>query len=121
MKFFYGVSDQKLRTINSFYLCFDKLLSTPAPDVFIFEFKNLSIFSLYAKSSRPKVFCKKGVFKNFAKFTRIQLCWCWSLFFIKLQVLRPASLLKTVKVPEIIKRIFFFHHWRTLKRDKCAR
>ena len=33
------------------------------------------------QSSRPKLFCKKGVFKNFAKFTRIHLCQ--NLFFNK--------------------------------------
>ena len=36
------------------------------------------------RSSRPHVFCKEGVFKNFAKFTRKHLC----------QSLGPATLLK---------------------------
>ena len=35
------------------------------------------------KSSRPEVFCEKGVFRNFAKFTGKHLCQ--SLFLIKLQ------------------------------------
>ena len=39
-------------------------------------FKNLNIQD---RSSRPQVFCKEGVLKNFAKFTGIQLCQ--SLFF----------------------------------------
>ena len=38
------------------------------------------------------VFCKKGVLRNFAKFTWKHLCW--SLFFNKLAGLRPESLLK---------------------------
>ena len=38
-------------------------------------------------SSRPGVFCKKGVLRNFAKFTREQLCQ--SLFFNKVAGLRP--------------------------------
>ena len=37
----------------------------------------------------PEVFCKKGVLRNFAKFTGKHLCQ--SLFLIKL---RPATLLK---------------------------
>ena len=37
-------------------------------------------------SSRPEVFCKKGVFKNFAKFTGKHLCQ--SLFFYKVSGLR---------------------------------
>ena len=44
------------------------------------------------RSSRPKVFCKAGVLKNFAKFTEKHL---WqSLFFKKVAGLRPAALLK---------------------------
>ena len=38
------------------------------------------------------LFCKKGVFKNFANFTVKHLCW--SLFLITLQFLKPATLLK---------------------------
>ena len=45
-----------------------------------------------ARSSRPGVFCKKGVLRNFAKFTGKHLCW--SLFFNKVPRLRPATLLK---------------------------
>ena len=44
------------------------------------------------RSSRPEVFCKKGVFKNFIKFTGTHLCQ--SLFFNKVAGLRPATLLK---------------------------
>ena len=40
------------------------------------------------RSSCPKVFCKKGVFRNFAKFIRKHLCQ--SLFL----GMRPATLLK---------------------------
>ena len=35
----------------------------------------------YVRSSRPEVFCKKGVLRNFAKFTGKHLCQ--SLFFSK--------------------------------------
>ena len=44
------------------------------------------------RSSRPEVFCKNGVLRNFAKFTRKHLCQ--SLFFNKIAGLRPATLLK---------------------------
>ena len=43
------------------------------------------------RSSRPEVFCKKGVLRNFAKFTGKHLCW--SFFLIKLQVWCLATLL----------------------------
>ena len=44
------------------------------------------------RSSRPEVFGKKGVLRNFAKFTGKQP---WqSLFFNKVAGLRPATLLK---------------------------
>ena len=45
-----------------------------------------------SRSSRPEVFCKKGVLGNFAKFTGKHLCQ--SLFFNKVAGLRPATLLK---------------------------
>ena len=45
-----------------------------------------------SRSSRPEVFCKKGVLKNFAKFTGKQLCQ--TLLFNKVTGLRPATLLK---------------------------
>ena len=44
------------------------------------------------RSSRPDVLCKKGVLRNFAKFTGKHLCQ--RLFFNKVAGLRPATLLK---------------------------
>ena len=49
------------------------------------------IRSLY-RSSRPEVFSKKGVFRNFAKFTEKHLCQ--SLFLNKVADLWTATLLK---------------------------
>ena len=43
-------------------------------------------------SSRPEVFCKKGVLRNFAKFTGKRLCQ--NLFFSNVAGRRPATLLK---------------------------
>ena len=48
--------------------------------------------STLSRSSRPEVFCKKGVFRNFVKFTRKHLRQ--SLFFSKVGGLRSATLLK---------------------------
>ena len=58
-------------------------------------FANGVSFSLYGdRSSRPDVdlFCKKGVLRNFAKFTGRHLCQ--NLFFNKVTGLRPATLFK---------------------------
>ena len=44
------------------------------------------------RSSRPELFCKKGVLRNFATFTRKRLCQ--SLFLNKVAGMRPATLLK---------------------------
>ena len=57
----------------------------------IFE-TNKYIYRNGYRSSRPEVFCKKGVLRNFAKFTEKHLCQ--SLFFNKVAGLRPATLLK---------------------------
>ena len=53
--------------------------------------KGIFSVTLY-RSSRPEVFCKKGVLENFAKFTGKQLSQ--SLFFNKVADLRPATVLK---------------------------
>ena len=57
---------------------------------------NLNIFRKKSVSkvinSRPEVFCKKGVLRNFAKFVGKHLCQ--NLFFNKVAGLRPATLLK---------------------------
>ena len=53
------------------------------------------------RSSRPKVFCKKDVLKNFEIFTRKHLCW--SLFLIKLKF---CEILRTPSLKNIF--LFFF-------------
>ena len=50
---------------------------------------NSQCYSIIIRSSRPNVICKKGVLKNFSKFTGKHLFW--SLFFAGL---RPATLVK---------------------------
>ena len=44
------------------------------------------------RSSRPEVFCKKSLLKNFTKFTGKHQCQ--SLFFNKVACLRPVTVLK---------------------------
>ena len=46
----------------------------------------------HCRSNRPKVFFRKGVLRNFSKFTGTHMCL--SLFFNKVAGLRPATLLK---------------------------
>ena len=58
----------------------------------LLEFKSVLSPPRLSRSSRPDVFCKTGIFKNFAKFKRKHLCQ--SLFFNKAAGLRPAILLK---------------------------
>ena len=66
------------------------------------------------RSSRPEVFCEKGVLRNFAKFTGKHLCQ--SLFFNKVAGLRPATLLKketlaqvfSCELCEVSKNTFFY-------------
>ena len=48
--------------------------------------------TFHTRSSRPEVFCKNGVYENFAKFTGKHLCQ--SLVFNKVAHFRPATLLR---------------------------
>ena len=66
-------------------LLFAKLSQSPQKNTF---FEDSQSFV----SSRAEVFCKKGVLRNFTKFTGKHLCQ--SLFFNKVAGLRPANLLK---------------------------
>ena len=62
---------------------------------FLFSYTNFQLRMLLSRnirSNRPEVLCKKGVLRNFVKFTGKQLCQ--SLFFNKVAGLRPATLLK---------------------------
>ena len=69
------------------------------------------IFSKFCKKSRSshqRCSIKKAVLKNIAIFTGIHLCW--SLFLIKLQALRPATLIK-----ETPTQVFFCEHCEVFK------
>ena len=74
------------------------------------------LFSLKLQKQPPEVFYKKAVIKNFAVLTGKQLCW--SLFLVKLQASRLATLLKRetpkhVFFCEIFKNAYFVKHWQT--------
>ena len=57
------------------------------------------------RSSRPEVFCKKGVVKNFAKLTGKHLCQ--SRFFNKVAGLNPATLLKRETLEQVFSCEFY--------------
>ena len=71
-------------------------------------------------STRPEVFCKKGVLRNFAKLTGKPLCQ--SLFFSKVAGLSPATLSKErlwyrcfrVNFVKFLRTSFFIEHLRWL-------
>ena len=58
---------------------------------FVCPYDKPSFFRIF-RSSRPKVFCKKGVLKNFSKFTGKYLCE--KLFLNKVADLMPTALLE---------------------------
>ena len=71
------------------------------------------------RSSRPEVFCKKGVLRNFAKFTGKHLCH--SLFFNKNTLLKKRLWhgCFPVNLCEIIRTRFFTEHmWLLLLLHK---
>ena len=76
-------------------------------------FSEIQIQLLNFRSSRPEVFCKKGVVRNFAKFTGKHLCQ--SLFFNKVAGLRPttfpANFAKFLRTPCFIEHL----RWLLLK------
>ena len=72
------------------------------------------------RSSHPEMFCKKGVYANFAKLTGKHLCQ--SLFSNKVTDLRPATLLKKrlwhrcfpMNFAKFTRTLFFTEHLRWL-------
>ena len=56
---------------------------------------DLKYYCQIIRSSRPELFCKKVVLKNFTKFAKFtEKHLCWSLFSSKVADVRPATLLK---------------------------
>ena len=68
------------------------------------------------RSSRPEVFCKKGVLRNFAKFTRKHLCQIFFLIsckprltynFIKKETLTRVNFAKILRTPFFIEHLWW--------------
>ena len=84
------------------------------------KLKPSGIFYFWFRSSRSEVYCKKGVLKNFAKFTGKHLSQ--SLFLNKVAGLRPATLLKKrlwhrcflVNFTKFLRTTFLTEHFRWL-------
>ena len=76
--------------VNQIKLCY--FISYSIPITVKSTFRPFSALWQYSRNSRPEVFCKKAVLRNFTKFTGKYLCQ--SLFFNKVAGLRPATLLK---------------------------
>ena len=88
----------------------------------ILKWQNCKIFTKLVpsqtllRSSHRRCSVKTGVFKNLQKFTGKHLC-C-SLFLIKLQVFRPATLLNSDSNTDVFLWIFTKHlFWRTSAKD----
>ena len=83
-----------LRFSAAFFFFFEKYINTVSFHLHLkltlkscFPLKLFPLkFSAAFRNSRPEVFCKKGVFRNFAKFTGNHLCQ--SLFFNKVILLK---------------------------------
>ena len=61
-------------------------------------------FKKFYRSSRPHVFCTKGVLRNFAKFTGKHLCQ--RLFFNKVAVLRLQLFIKKETLTQVFSSEF---------------
>ena len=74
----------------------------------------ISWYGLPLRSTRPEVFCKESVLKNFTKFTGKHLCQI--LFFSKVQLLKRETLAQVFSCEfcEIFKNTFFIEHLQWL-------
>ena len=87
--------------LNYCQFCILIILPTITFTVFNYRFNRSILQNIQKRSS--KEFCKKGILRNFAKFTGKYLCQ--SLFFNKGAGLRPATLLKKTMV-QVFSREF---------------
>ena len=90
----------------------------------------LNTLQSFFRNSRPEVFCKKGVLRIFAKFTRKHLCQ--SLFhntvevcnFIKKETVRckafPVNFAKFLRIPIIIEHLWWLLLFFWLPRVQSA-
>ena len=72
----------------------------------------------FREVSRPEVFCKKGVLRNFTKFTGKHLCQ--SLFFNKVEALRTAALLQKRPWHRCFLANFAKFHWAPFYKEHTS-
>ena len=98
-----------VRIIN--LVCLYSNILTSYPFYFISKIRlQYSKLLLTVRSSHPEVFCKKGILRNFAKFTGKHLCR--SLFLNKVAGLRqwcclPVNFAKFLRTPFIIEHLWW--------------
>ena len=93
---------------NSFYVSFRKRVS-----IFDSHFCDFQIFLKCSKSlkpyrrSHPDVFCKKGILRNFTKFTGKHSCHCLQLYLKKRLWHRcfPLNFMKFLSTPFYIEHL----------------
>ena len=78
---------------------FIKIKSNSIFSVKLLSRLRLNFSHLNERSSRPEVFCKKGVLRNLAKFTGKHLCQ-------RLLCLRPATVLKKESLAQVLSSEF---------------
>ena len=87
---------QRLRFLQLFYTNFREQVKNS------FEYPNIGILSnVIFRSSRPEVFCQKGILRNFAKFTGKHL---WqSLLFNKVASLYPLKMSENLWFSDVFR------------------
>ena len=93
-------------------VCFKELISDNSVAILSWNWSKSGNNFLIIRNSRPEVFCKKGVLRNFAKFTGKHLCQ--NLFFNKVACLSCEFceiFLKTPFVTEHFRWLLLDYEW----------
>ena len=98
------------------------LLTSNTMKISVFPIRIIQLYQKYiSRSTRPDIFCKKGVLRNFTKFTVKYLCQ--SLFFNKVAVEVACNFTKKETLVQVFscefckisKNTFFTEHWWLLQ------
>ena len=98
------------------------LLTSNTMKISVFPIRIIQLYQKYiSRSTRPDIFCKKGVLRNFTKFTVKHLCQ--SLFFNKVAVEVACNFTKKETLVQVFscefckisKNTFFTEHWWLLQ------
>ena len=111
---------------NDQLIVFKPVSSAPSADhpqfpssIFMYSFYPQFSCNAMSESSRPEVFCKKGVLRNFAKFTGKHLCQglffnkvaglrlFFSLYYIQKRISSPMSLCLIITVTSNIMNLLW--------------